>query len=101
MPSASFSISSTNRRCRSILAPLMLIFPIAPSPDLAGEESSYASRAGVFSATETREIVSKLDANRWRVAEVGRQGEIDNSYRSANIQWLQPAQYAWIFERVA
>jgi PKHD-type hydroxylase len=79
----------------------MLIFPIAPSPDLAGEESSYASRSGVFSATETQEIVSKLDFNRWRVAEVGRQGEIDNSYRIANIQWLQPAQYSWVFERLA
>ena len=79
----------------------MLIFPIAPSPDLAGEERCHACRTGVFSGTEAREILSKLDSNRWRTAQVSNEGEIDDSYRRADIQWLQPAPFTWIFERLA
>ena len=79
----------------------MLIFPLAPSPDLSGQECSHAARSGVFSPAETVEILSKLEDQRWRRAEVGKDGAIDDRYRNAAIQWIQPSHSAWVFERLA
>ena len=79
----------------------MLIFPLTPSPDMAGEECSHASRSGVFSLADTSKILASLDDSRWRRAEVGKDGEIDDNYRNAKIQWIQPARLPWVFERLA
>jgi len=78
-----------------------MIFPFAPSPDMAGEECSHASRSQVFTPTEASDILSKLENHRWQRAEVGKPGEVDHTYRSADIQWMHPSQLPWVFERLA
>jgi PKHD-type hydroxylase len=79
----------------------MLIYPLAPSADLAGEECSHAHRAAVFTPAEVARILAFLDDSRWQSAAVGQPGAVDRSYRSAAIQWIQPAQLPWVFERLA
>ena len=77
-----------------------MLFPLSPSPDMAGEERACATKPGVFSGEETERIVAIASGRSRVAAEVGRVGEVDLGYRSASLSWLHPADVPWVFERL-
>jgi hypothetical protein len=71
----------------------MLIFPLTPSPDMAGEGCSHASRSGVFSLADLTILASLTipagAAQKW--AKTAR----SRNYRNAKIQWIN-RQGCWV-----
>jgi PKHD-type hydroxylase len=74
--------------------------PANELPPLAAE-AAYAARVSVFTPEEAARLRAIAAARPSAVAEVSRAGEIDATYRSARLAWLQPSQEPWLFERLA